>query len=93
MIGLSRPRRNQHLRGPRARRAALAPRTRSPRCGLQVVDIDTGNAVEWLRYEHTIEELYDVAGHPGVRQAEAVGFRADDIQQERSFPGWRARAL
>ena len=41
-----------------------------------VVDIDTGNAVEWLRFAHTIEELYDVAVMPGVRQAEAVGFRA-----------------
>ena len=47
-----------------------------------MVDIDTGNAVEWLRFEHTIEEIYDFAVIPGVRQAEAVGFRADDIQRE-----------
>jgi hypothetical protein len=35
-----------------------------PRCGLYVVDID----------EHTIDQLYDVAVLPGVRQAEAVDF-------------------
>ena len=63
-----------------ARKARVVPRY-SP-LTLQIVDIDTGNAVEWLRYEHTIEELYDVAVIPGVRQAEAVGFRADDIQRE-----------
>jgi uncharacterized protein (TIGR03032 family) len=81
VIGLSRPRRNRTFEG-----LALDERLRAKdavaRCGLQVVDIDTGNAVEWLRYEHTIEELYDVAVIAGVRQAEAVGFRADDIQRE-----------
>jgi hypothetical protein len=46
-----------------------------------VIDIDTGRTVEWLRFEHTIDELYDVAVLPGVKQAEAVGFRGDDIKQ------------
>jgi uncharacterized protein (TIGR03032 family) len=81
VIGLSRPRRNLTFEG-----LALDERLRAKdavaRCGLQVVDIDTGNAVEWLRFGHTIEELYDVAVIPGVRQAEAIGFRADDIQRE-----------
>jgi hypothetical protein len=51
-------------------------------CGLLVVDIDTGTVVEWLRFEHTIDELYDVAILPGVRAAEAIGFKSDDIQRE-----------
>ena len=42
----------------------------------------TNNVVEWLRFEHTIEELHDVAVLPGVRQAQTVGFKADDIQSE-----------
>jgi hypothetical protein len=49
---------------------------------LLIVDIDSGNAIEWLRFEHTIEELYDVAVLPDVRQAEAIGFKADDVQRE-----------
>jgi hypothetical protein len=47
-----------------------------------IVDIDTGNAVEWLRFEHTIDELYDVAVLPGARAAEAVGFKSDEIERE-----------
>jgi hypothetical protein len=81
VFGLSRPRRKPQLRRPRARRAALR-QDAVARCGRLVVDIDIGNAVEWLRFEHTIEEFYDVAVMSGVRQAEAVGLRADDIQRE-----------
>jgi hypothetical protein len=47
-----------------------------------VVDIDSGNILEWLRFEHTIGELYDVAVLPRVRAAEAIGFKSDDIERE-----------
>ena len=63
VIGLSRPRRNKTFEGL-ALDERLAAKDAVPRCGLYVVDID----------EHTIDELYDVAVLPGVRQAEAVGF-------------------
>jgi uncharacterized protein (TIGR03032 family) len=81
VIGLSRPRRNQTFEGL-ALETRLSDKDSAARCGLLIVDIDSGNAVEWLRFEHTIEELYDVAVLPGVRQAEAIGFKADDIQRE-----------
>jgi uncharacterized protein (TIGR03032 family) len=86
VIGLSRPRRNQTFEGLALDRR-LAEKDAAPRCGLLIVDIDTGNVVEWLRFEHSIEELYDVAILPGVRQAEAVGFVAEDIQREISVEG------
>jgi hypothetical protein len=35
---------------------------------------------EWLRFEHTIDELYDVAVLPGVRQAEAIGLIGPEIE-------------
>ncbi len=84
VIGLSRPRHNQTFAGL-ALDERLAAKDAVPRSGLLVVDIDTGNVVEWLRFQHTIDELYDVAVLPGVRQAEAVGFVADDIQRELSY--------
>ena len=65
----------------------LEAKDTAPRCGLLIVDIDTGVAVEWLRFEHTIEELYDVAVLPGVRQAEAVGFRGEEIQRTVTLEG------
>lgn len=79
VIGLSRPRRNKTFEGL-ALDQALASKDAAARCGLVIVDIDTGRLVEWLRFEHTIDELYDVAVLPGVRQAEAVGFRGEDIK-------------
>ena len=51
------------------------------RCGLVIVDVESGRTVKWLRFEHGIEELYDVAIFPGVTQAEAIGFRGEEIEQ------------
>lgn len=86
VIGLSRPRRNQTFEGLELSERLEAKDT-APRCGLLIVDIDTGTTVEWLRFEHTIDELYDVAVLPGVRQAEAVGFRGDAIRQAVTVEG------
>lgn len=80
IIGLSRPRQNQTFEGlPLEER--LAAKGAVPLCGLIVVDLDAGTIVEWLRFQHTIDELYDVAVLPGVRQAEAVGFVGDEIER------------
>jgi len=80
VVGLSRPRHNKTFDGLDLERRLLEKDT-PPRCGLIVIDIDTGRTVEWLRFEKTIDELYDVAILPGVRQAEAIGFRGEDIKQ------------
>jgi uncharacterized protein (TIGR03032 family) len=80
VIGLSRPRRNQTFEGLELDER-LAAKDAVPRCGLLIVDVDSGNTVEWLRFEHTIEELYDVAVMPGVVQPEAVGLKGDGIAQ------------
>lgn len=84
VIGLSRPRNNQTFAGL-ALEQRLSDGDAAPRCGLIVVDIQSGNVVEWLRLEHTIDELYDVALLPGVRQAEAIGFKGEEIQRQVSF--------
>ena len=78
VIGLSRPRRNQTFEGLELEER-LAAKDAVARCGLVIVDIDSGRTVEWLRFEHTIEELYDVATLPGVTQPEAIGFKGDAI--------------
>lgn len=80
VIGLSRPRGNHTFEGL-ALQEALASRDAAPRCGLLVIDTRTGQAPHWLRFEHTIEELYDVAALPGVRQAEAIGFLGPEIER------------
>lgn len=89
VVGLSRPRGNQTFEGL-ALAGRLVVKDSAPRCGLLVVDTETGRVAEWLRFEHTIEELYDVAALPGVRQAEAIGFLGEEIERavsvERSVP-------
>lgn len=52
-----------------------------PRCGLQVIDLRTGDTVHWLRIEGVVEELYDVIVLPGVRRPQAVGFKSDEIRR------------
>ena len=52
-----------------------------PRCGLMVIDINTGSIVEWLRLEGVITELYDVQILPGVQRPMALGFQTDEISR------------
>ncbi|MEM8616917.1 MAG: DUF4915 domain-containing protein, partial [Pseudomonadota bacterium] len=59
----------------------LQQKDTAPRCGLIIVDITTGRLVEWLRFEHTIEELYDVAVLDGVAQPELTGFMGETIKR------------
>jgi hypothetical protein len=37
-----------------------------------------GRSAEWLRFEHTIKEPYDVSALPGVTQAEATGLAHEE---------------
>jgi len=79
VIGLSRPRNNQTFEGLPLD-AELAARDAEPRCGLIIVNIDTGVTEAWLRFAHTLDELYDVAVMPGVTQPEMIGFQGDAIK-------------
>lgn len=78
IVGLSRPRANQTFDGLELEER-LNEKDAEARCGLLIVDTESGRTVEWLRFEHSIQELYDVAVLPGVAQAEAIGFRGDAI--------------
>jgi uncharacterized protein (TIGR03032 family) len=79
VIGTSLPRRNAIFEGLKLD-DTLAKTGTAPICALQIVDIDTGQTVHWLRFEHTIEELFDIAILPGVRQPEAIGFQGENIE-------------
>lgn len=85
VIGLSKPRQGGSFTGLELDQR-LADRNARPRCGLQVVDLATGNAVHWLRIEGSIQELYDVIALPGVRRPKALGFLTREIQQALSLP-------
>ena len=52
-----------------------------PRCGLQVIDLRTGDTVHWLRIDGIVEELYDVVTLPGCVRPMAIGFQSDEIRR------------
>jgi uncharacterized protein (TIGR03032 family) len=59
----------------------LGKRASDPQCGLQVIDLNTGAVVHWVRLQGMVRELYDVTILPGVRRPMALGFKTDEIQR------------
>jgi uncharacterized protein (TIGR03032 family) len=80
IVGLSRPRHNKTFSGL-ALDDNLTTKDAEARCGLQVIDLRTGDIVHWLRIEGIVEELYDVVVLPEVRRPMAVGFKSDEIRR------------
>jgi uncharacterized protein (TIGR03032 family) len=80
LVGLSKPRENKTFSGlPLDEK--LRSRNAEARCGVQVIDLRTGDAVHWLRLEGIVDELYDVIPLPGVRCPMALGFKTDEIRR------------
>lgn len=80
LVGTSRPRRNKTFSGLPLD-DNLRSRKAEARCGIQVIDLRTGDAVHWLRIEGMVDELYDVITLPGVRCPKALGFKTDEISR------------
>jgi len=56
------------------------------RCGLQVIDLRSGDIVHALQIEGLISELYDVAVLPGVQRPMALGLKTDEIRRVITTP-------
>ncbi|GAB6141275.1 TIGR03032 family protein [Methylosoma difficile] len=80
LIGISKPRDNKTFTGL-ALDDNLKKRQAEPRCGIQVVDLRSGDIVHWLRIEGMVDELYDVVALPGIRRPMALGFKTDEIRR------------
>lgn len=80
VVGLSKPRHNKTFSGL-ALDNNLKLRHTESRCGIQVINLKTGDAVHWLRMEGIVDELYDVVTLPGIRQPMALGFKTDEIRR------------
>jgi hypothetical protein len=59
----------------------LERRDAEPRCGLWVVDLETGDIVHWLRIDGVIGDLYDGSVLPGVQRPMAIGLVSDEIRR------------
>ena len=80
LLGTSKPRHNKTFSGLPLD-DALTQRNVEARCGIQVVDLRTGDAVHWIRFEGLVDELYDVITLPGVRNPSLIGFVSDEIRR------------
>lgn len=80
VVGLSLARHNKTFQGLRLDEE-LARREVAARCGVQVIDLRSGDVVHSLRIEGVVEELYDVVALPGVRRPMALGFKSDEIRR------------
>ena len=80
ILGLSRARHDKTF-GGLALDETLAAKGAAPRCALQVIHLQTGDCIEWLRIEGQVSELYDVAVLPGVTRPMALGFKSEEIER------------
>jgi len=80
VVGLSEPRHEKTFAGL-ALQDELAAKGGGPRCGLCVIDLRSGDIVEWVRLGGTVRELYDVVVLPGVVRPMAFGFKTDEVQR------------
>ncbi|MGD1703101.1 TIGR03032 family protein [Dapis sp. BLCC M229] len=76
LVGLSKPR-EQTFSGL-ALEERLAQKGAEAFCGLQIIDLQTGDIVHWLRIEGIITELYDVTVLPGVQYPGCIGLQQPD---------------
>lgn len=80
LVGLSKPRHNKTFSGLRLD-DNLKSRNAEARCGIQIIDLRSGDIVHWLRMEGVVEELYDVVALPNIRRPMALGFKTDEIRR------------
>lgn len=50
------------------------------KCGLWVVDLRTGQVVQFMQFEAGVEEIFAVEVLPGMRFPEILGFQQDTVQ-------------
>lgn len=63
----------------------LKDRKAEPWCAVLVVDLASGDIVEWLKFNSGINELFDVTFIPGHRCPMALGPASAEIQQTITF--------
>ncbi len=72
---------------------ALASAGATPVCAVQIIDLRTGDTVQWIELQGAITELFDVSALPEVACPMAVGLTAPELSTLFSFDtAWGALA-
>lgn len=80
IIGLSQARKGKTFDGLPLQEV-LSDKNQSQRCGLIIVDTETGETVEWITLEGVISELYDVSFLDQIKTPSAIGVIGPEIQR------------
>ena len=86
VVGLSEPRENRTFAGL-ALQDRLEREKVEARCGVMVIDTQSGDIVHWARIRGVVSELYDVITLPGRLRPSMVGFRSNEIRRVISIDG------
>lgn len=73
-IGLSKIRPTSAMDG-----VPLADQRERLKCGISVVDLQSGRQIAFLEFQSAVEEIFDVQLLPGVRIPEVLGFTKDAL--------------
>ncbi len=87
VVGLSKPR-DYHFSGLLLGEK-LQQKQAEARCGILIIDIKTGNIVEWLDMDTEATELYDVAIFPQVQCPMSLGFKSGNIAKLVTIGGFK----
>ncbi len=80
IVGLSKQRKERAFKGL-ALDDRLHEKDAEARCGLMVIDLNTGKLAHWVDLKGVVIELYDVQSLPGVVRPQALGFKNDEINR------------
>ncbi len=80
VVTMSLPRGNRTFEGL-SLQETLEKTGAAPRCGLAVIDLNTGDLAHWLRLEGAVTELFDAVILDGAKRPAAIGFRSDEIRR------------
>ncbi len=80
IVGLSKSRENKTFSGLELDNN-LKSGDAEARCGVQVIDLKSGDIVHWIRVDGVVTELYDVIALPGVVRPQSLGFKTDEIRR------------
>jgi uncharacterized protein (TIGR03032 family) len=80
IVGLSKSRENKTFSGL-ALDINLQSAEANARCGVQVIDLNSGAIVHWIWLEGVVRELYDVVALRGVVRPQLLGFKTDEIRR------------
>ena len=59
---------------------ALKRRDAEPWCGVQIIDLKSGDVVHWIRIDGEIRELFDIRVLPGILKPASTGIVSGEIQ-------------